>query len=165
MLPRSQRQQPPTHVLRSLQGDYLRGRLISMDGQTVRIAVEASPRDKPLAISRGDIARLIWLHPENLDTAWEPPQPGANSGLLVESVAGDSSRLRMAATGIKGNTLLGTSSVVGPCRIDLERIDRLLIGGDIEKTPQKRPFSQWKLQPAPEPRNLPSHRTEAAGGR
>ena len=165
MLPRSQRQQPPTHVLRSLQGDYLRGRLISMDGQTVRIAVEASPRDKPLAISRGDIARLIWLHPENLDTAWEPPQPAANSGLLVESVAGDSNRLRMAATGIKGNTLLGTSSVVGPCRIDLERIDRLLIGGDIEKTPQKRPFSQWKLQPAPEPRNLPSHRTEAAGGR
>jgi len=155
MLPRSQRQQPPTHVLRSLQGDYLRGRLISMDAQTVRIAVEASPRDKPLAISRGDVARLIWLHPENLDTPWEPPQPNANNGLLVESVAGDSSRLRMAATGIKGNTLLGISSVVGPCRIDLERIDRLLIGGDIEKTLRNRPFSQWKLQPAPEPRNLP----------
>ena len=165
MLPRSQRQQPPTHVLRSLQGDYLRGRLISMDDQTVRIAVDASPRDKPLAIPRGDIARLIWLHPENLDTPWEPPQPGANSGLLVESVAGDSSRLRMAATGIKGNTLLGTSSVVGPCRIDLERIDRLLIGGKIEKTPQNRPFSQWKLQPAPEPRNLPSRRAEATDKR
>jgi hypothetical protein len=71
----------------------------------------------------------------------------------------------MAATGIKGNMLLGTSSVVGPCRIDLERIDRLLIGGDIEKTPRNRPFSQWKLQPAPEPRNLPSRRTEAADER
>ncbi len=165
MLPRSQRQQPPTHVLRSVQGDYLRGRLISMDAQTVRIAVEASPRDKPLAIPRGDIARLIWLHPENLETPWTPPQPQGGQGLFVESVAGDSSRLRMAATGIKGNTLLGTSSVVGPCRIDLERIDRLLIGGDIEKTPRKRPFSQWKLQPAPEPRNLPSRRTEAADGR
>ena len=165
VLPRSQRQQPPTHVLRSLQGDYLRGRLISMDAQTVRIAVEANPKGKPLSIPRADIARLIWLHPENLDTPWEPPQPAASSGMLVECVAADSSRLRMAATGIKGNTLLGTSSVVGPCRIDLERIDRLLVGGDIDKTPQKRPFSQWKLQPAPEPRNLPSRRAEAADGR
>ena len=165
VLPRSQRQQPPTHVLRSLQGDYLRGRLISMDAQTVRIAVEANPKGKPLSIPRADIARLIWLHPENLDTPWEPPQPGASSGMLVEGVAADSSRLRMAATGIRGNTLLGTSSVVGPCRIDLERVDRLLIGGDIDKTPQKRPFSQWKLQPAPEPRNLPSRRAETADGR
>jgi membrane-associated protease RseP (regulator of RpoE activity) len=155
MLPRSQRQQPPTHVLRSMQGDYLRGRLVSMDAQTVRIAVEASAKGKPLSISRGDVARLIWLHPENLDTPWTPPQLDAKSGLWVESVAGDSSRLRMAATGVEGNTLLGTSSVVGPCRIDLERIDRLLIGGDIEKTQRNRPFSQWKLQPAPEPRNLP----------
>jgi len=155
MLPRSQRQQPPTHVLRSLQGDYLRGRLVSMDEQTVRIAVKADPRGKPLAIPRGGVARLIWLHPENLDTPWEPPQPDTSSGLLVEGVAADSSRLRMAATGIKGNTLLGTSSVVGPCRIDLERIDRLLIGRAIDNTPRSLPYAQWKLQPAPEPRNLP----------
>ena len=155
MLPRSQRQQPPTHVVRSLQGDYLRGRLVSMDEQTVRIAVEADPRGKPLAIPRGDVARLIWLHPENLDTPWEPPRPDASSGLLVEGVAASSSRLRMAATGIKGNTLLGTSSVVGPCRIDLERIDRLLIGRAIDNTPRSLPYAQWKLQPAPEPRNLP----------
>jgi len=155
MLPRSQRQQPPTHVLRSLQGDYLRGRLISMDAQTVRIAVEASPRDKPLAISRGDVARLIWLHPENLDTPWEPPRHHGGGGLLVESVARDDSRLRMTATGIKGNVLVGTSSVVGPCRIDLERIDRLLIGDATDGSPRKMPYSQWKLQLAPEPRNLP----------
>lgn len=44
MLPRSQRQQPPTHVLRSVQGDYLRGRLVSMDTQTVRIAAAAQER-------------------------------------------------------------------------------------------------------------------------
>ena len=165
MLPRSQRQQPPTHVLRSLQGDYLRGRLVSMDAQTVRIAVEASPRGTPLDIPRSDVARLIWLHPENLDTPWEPPQPGASSGLLVEGVAGANDRLRMVATGIRGNVLLGTSPVVGPCRIDLERIDRLLIGGASEETPRNLPFSQWKLQSAPEPRNLPSRRTEAAENR
>jgi hypothetical protein len=155
MLPRSQRQQPPTHVLRSLQGDYLRGRLVSMDEQTIRIAVEAHPRDTPLAIPRGDGARLIWLHPENLDTPWEPPQPPAGRGLPVEGVAGANDRLRMMATGIRGNVLLGTSPIVGPCRIDLERIDRLLIGGARDESPQPVPYSQWKLQAAPEPRNLP----------
>jgi hypothetical protein len=71
----------------------------------------------------------------------------------------------MVATGIRRNVLLGTSPVVGPCRIDLERIDRLLIGGASEETPRNLPFSQWKLQSAPEPRNLPSRRTEAAENR
>jgi hypothetical protein len=79
-LPRSQRQQPPTHVLRSVQGDYLRGRLVSMDESTVRMALEAGPRDKPVALSRGDVARLIWLHPENIATPWQPPQPIAAEG-------------------------------------------------------------------------------------
>jgi hypothetical protein len=157
-LPRSQRQHPPTHVLRSLQGDYLRGRLVSMDEQTVRIAVEAHPRGKPLAIPRGDVARLIWLHPENLDTPWEPPLPPAGQGMAVESVTGVHDRLRMVATGIEGNVLLGTSPVVGPFRIDLEKIDRLLIGGARDESPGPVPYSQWKLQAAPEPRNLPPAR-------
>ena len=159
MLPRSQRQQPPTHVLRSFEGDYLRGRLISMDDKTVRIAVEAHPRSTPLAIPRVDVARLIWLHPESLDTPWEPPQPPAGEGLLVEGVTGDSNKLRMAASGIQGNVLLGISPIIGPCRIDLEKIDRLLIGGAIDSIPRNFPYSQWKLQPAPEPRNLPSRRS------
>ena len=155
MLPRSQRQQPPTHVLRSVQGDYLRGRLVSMDTQTVRITVEANPNGKPLSIPRSDVSRLIWLHPENLETPWTPPQPQGGQGLFVESVSGSTQRLRMMATGIEGNLLVGTSPVVGPCRIDLEKIERLLIGRAIDNTPRSPPYAQWKLQPAPEPRNLP----------
>jgi len=155
MLPRSQRQQPPTHVLRSVQGDYLRGRLVSMDTQTVRIAVEANPNGKPLSIPRSDVSRLIWLHPENLETPWTPPQPQGGQGLFVESVSGSTQRLRMTATGLEGNLLVGTSPVVGPCRIDLEKIERLLIGRAIDNTPRSLPYAQWKLQPAPEPRNLP----------
>mgnify|MGYP003332956648 CR=1 FL=1 len=159
MLPRSQRQQPPTHVLRSIQGDYLRGRLVSMDEQTARIAVEASPRGKPLAIPRADVARLIWLHPENLETPWEPPQPPTGSGLFVEGVGGKDHRLRLLATGIDGNLLLGRSPVVGPCRIDLEKTDRLAIGAAGTTSQPSLPYAQWKLQPAPEPRNLPPRDT------
>lgn len=154
-LPRSQRQQPPTHVLRSLEGDYLRGRLVAMDAETIRIAVEASPQSAPLSIPRAQVARLIWLHPENLDTPWQPPQPPASEGLLVESVSRDNDRLRMLAMRIEGNRLTGTSPWLGPCGIDLETTDRLLIGGARENSPQLVPYARWKLLSAPEPRNLP----------
>ena len=154
-LPRSQRQQPPTHVLRSVDGDYLRGRLVAMDAQTIRVAVEASPQSAPLSIPRAQVARLIWLHPENLDTPWQPPQSEAGQGLLVESVGKGNDRLRMLATGIEGNRLLGISPWLGPCGIDLETTDRLLIGGAREDSPQSFPYAQWKLLAAPEPRNLP----------
>jgi len=154
-LPRSQRQQPPTHVLRSVEGDYLRGRLVAMDAQTIRIAVEASPRAAPLSIPRDQVARLIWLHPENLDAPWQPPQPPAGEGLLVESVSSDNDRLRMLAMRIEGNRLFGISPWLGPCDIDLEKTDRLLIGGARDDSPLPFPFTQWKLLAAPEPRNLP----------
>ena len=154
-LPRSQRQQPPTHVLRSLEGDYLRGRLVAMDAKTIRIAVEASPQNAPLSIPRDLVARLIWLHPENLDTPWQPPQPQTGEGLLVESVSRGNDRVRMLATGIEGNRLTGIGLWLGPCAIDLETTDRLLIGGARENSPLPFPYAQWKLLAAPEPRNLP----------
>jgi len=154
-LPRSQRQQPPTHVLRSVEGDYLRGRLVAMDAKTIRIAVEASPRAAPLSIPRDQVARLIWLHPENLDTPWQPPQPPAGEGLLVESVSSDNDRLRMLAMRIEGNRLFGISPWLGPWNIDLETTDRLLIGGARDDSPQPFPYTKWKLLAAPEPRNLP----------
>jgi hypothetical protein len=154
-LPRSQRFLPPTHLVRSMQGDYLRGRLESMDGENLRIAVDADPRGKPLSIPRQDVARVIWLHPESLDDAGQPQAATLTPGLPVEAVAGRGERLRMAATGIEGNVLIGAHAILGPSRIDLDSIDRLLIGGVLEETPRLPPYAQWQLQPAAEPRNLP----------
>jgi hypothetical protein len=154
-LPRSQRFLPPTHLVRSMQGDYLRGRLEAMDGKSLRIAVDADPRGKPLSVPRQDVARVIWLHPESLDDAWQPLAAAPAPGLPVEAVAGRGGRLRMAATGIEGNVLVGSHAILGASRIDLDSIDRLLIGGMLEETPKRLPYAQWQLQPAAEPRNLP----------
>jgi len=154
-LPRSQRFLPPTHLVRSMQGDYLRGRLEAMDGDNLRIAVDADPRGKPLSIPRQDVARVIWLHPESLDDAWQPPAAAPAPGLPVEAVASRGGRLRMAATGIEGDVLIGAHAILGPSRIDLNSIDRLLIGGVLEETPRLPPYAKWQLQPAAEPRNLP----------
>ncbi|MEI8370121.1 MAG: hypothetical protein WCJ31_16935 [Planctomycetia bacterium] len=154
-LPRSQRHLPPTHLVRSMQGDYLRGRLAGMDGENLRIAVDADPRGKPVSIPRQDVARVIWLHPESLDDAWQPLAAALAPGLPVEAVAGRGERLRMAATGIEGSVLIGSHAILGASRIDLDSIDRLLIGGVLEETPKRLPYAQWQLQPAAEPRNLP----------
>ena len=162
-LPRSQRQQPPTHVLRSVQGDYLRGRLVSMDESTVRMAVEAGPRGKPVTLSRGDVARLIWLHPENIATPWRPPQPIAVQGLLVDATVSATEHLRLVATGIDGNVIRGVNPVIGPCRIDLENVRVLFLGGRRDDLPQTSPYSKWRLTLAADPRNLPpGARTPAA---
>jgi hypothetical protein len=159
-LPRSQRFLPPTHLVRSMQGDYLRGRLEAMDGKSLRIAVDADPRGKPLSIPRQEVARVIWLHPESLDDAGQPQAAALEPGLPVEGVAGRGERLRMAATGIEGNFLIGSHAILGPSRIDLDSIDRLLLGGVLEETPRLPPYAQWQLQPAVEPRNLPKKPTK-----
>lgn len=159
VLPRSQEQDPPTHLLRSRNGDYLRGRLESLDGDTARVAVEARTRGKTVAIPRAEVARLIWLHPENLATEWRPPPPVAAAGLPVEAVLGGSQRLRLVATAIDGNMLVGTSPVIGPCRVDIATVQMLRIGEAATATPPSAPFFQWRLEPARDPRNLPPRKT------
>ena len=178
-LPRFHESAPPTHLVRSPAGDYLRGRLVSLDERSLRIAVEADPRGKPLAIPRELVARVIWLHPGDLDSdrpeaeaAPQRPTPGGAAvqhaspdGLAVEGVAADGGRLHMTVTGVDANVLSGTNPVLGPCQIDLGRTDRLLIGRAIRIDAESRPlpYSQWRLRPAAEPRNLPSRRgTKAA---
>jgi hypothetical protein len=138
-----------------MQGDYLRGRLEAMDGDNLRIAVDADPRGKPLSIPRQEVAGVIWLHPESLDDSGQPEAAAPTPGLPVEAVAGRGERLRMTATGIEGNFLIGSHAILGPSRIDLDSIDRLLLGGVLEETPRLPPYAKWQLQPAAEPRNLP----------
>jgi hypothetical protein len=162
VLPRSQEQDPPTHLVRSRNGDYLRGRLESLDGETARIAVEARTRGKTVAIPRAEVARLIWLHPENLSMEWRPPPPVAAAGLPLEAVLGASQRLRLVATAIDGNMLVGTSPVIGPCRIDIATVQMLRIGDAVTATPPSAPFFQWRLEPARDPRNLPPRKTAPA---
>lgn len=160
MLPRSQRVAPPTHMIRLRDGDYLRGRLESLDGQNLVVDIRGEMKKLP----RAEVARVIWLHPdENLPAEGE--QEAADTaargdravkdeeatGLLVQGVAGDR-RVTLVAEGVADAAIHGTSPALGPGRIDLTKADRLLIGGAIESEADELPYRQWKLRPAPEPR-------------
>ena len=157
MLPRSQRVAPPTHMVRLRDGDYLRGRLESLDDTTLVLDVRGEIKRLP----RSEVARVIWLHPEeesaDVPEADAPPAP---AGLLVQGVA-EGRRVTLVAEGLADGAIRGTSPALGPGRIDLKGIDRLLIGRAIDGEADQLPYRQWKLRPAPEPKAL----REASAGK
>ncbi len=157
MLPRSQRVAPPTHMVRLRDGDYLRGRLESLDAATLVLDVRGEIKRLP----RDTVARVIWLHPEEpaADAAAAEPRP-AVGGLLVQGVA-EGRRVTLVAEGLTDGAIRGTSPALGPGRIELKGVDRLLVGRAIDGEADQLPYRQWRLRPAPEPKAL----REAAAGK
>jgi hypothetical protein len=153
-LPRMQAADPPPHLLRLETGDYLRGRAVALDDRGLRFdvlgTVKAFPRDA--------IARLIWLTVEGDDAearAAAAVIDGGNAGgVPVRATMTDGRRLSLAATGVAGDRLLGTSAIFGPASVALARCERLELGLAKSDDTTPLPYSQWRLKPAPTPRAL-----------
>ena len=167
-LPRSQRDSPPTHLLRLRTQDYLRGRLESLDDDEVVFSV----LDQKKRLPRAAVSRIIWLHPEEIDFAAggaarpdrvpaagadggekPPADPEPAAGLLVQGVSARG-RATLVAERMEGPAIIGTSPAFGPSRIDTTRIDKLLMGGAVGAGDERLPFAQWRLRLAPLPRAL-----------
>lgn len=152
MLPRMQRDSPPTHLLRSTEGDYLRGRVVSMNDKEIEVEVRLETR----VIPRNQVARLIWLHADEMDGATAAlPEGDALGGTRVQSLPMDGNRLTFFAEQLDGLTLSGKSPLLGACRIDLLQVDQLVIGAAIEQSAASLAFHQWKLRNAPDPLETP----------
>jgi hypothetical protein len=158
-VPRSQRTRPPTHLLRLLDGDYLRGRLVSLDASTARIEILGSIEEVP----RSDVARVIWLHadPEDGGRDAVAADPGVGSGgaatttgpVRVRAEWSDGKRLSLDGDGVADGWLTGTHRGLGRVRVPLEEIDRLRLGGAVSSDAAERPYARWTPRPAPEPRS------------
>lgn len=148
-LPRVQRANPPTHLLRLDDGDYLRGRVVDLDAKVITFAMADAVKEIP----RDVVARVIWLHPEDVEGG-AVRQPVADGGLLVQGVGRDGRRVTVVAESVADTTIRGRSFAIGAAEIDTGRVDRLLIGDAIEAEAESLPYRQWKLKPAPEPRAL-----------
>lgn len=84
MLPRMQRDNPPTHLVRSIDGDYLRGRMVSMDEHQLQIEIRLDVK----TLHRDRVARIIWLHADEVDGAAKPPaNDAAATGTRVQALA------------------------------------------------------------------------------
>ena len=61
-LPRLQKTSPPTHLLCSPNGDFLRCRLLELRDQAIRVELQLDEMEIP----RDRVSQIIWLHPEEL---------------------------------------------------------------------------------------------------
>jgi len=154
-LPRMQKGSPPTHLIRSKNGDYLRGRVIELDDKVLkvelRLEVKTIPRDR--------VARILWLHADEAEAAKgkgeakEPDAAEASAGPFeVQAVRKNGVRLTFAPERLEQGVLQGKSSVLGVCRVSLDDLDQLLIGKVIETEAAQLTFQRWLLTDAPEPK-------------
>ncbi len=158
-LPRMQKASPPTHLIRSKNGDYLRGRVSAMDDKTLHVEVRLDEKDIP----RDRVSRIIWLHADELDPSKKPAAPaGANAFTRVQALRNDGVRLTFLAEKFAATTLAGKSEVLGPCQVAVRQVDQLLIGAAIEKADTR--YGIWKLVNAPEPKFVTAGEGDEGGG-
>lgn len=74
MLPRLSRDSPPTHLVRSIHGDFLRGRLIELNDKELTMEVRLELK----VIQRELVSHIIWLHLDELDLP-SPANPSTTS--------------------------------------------------------------------------------------
>jgi len=164
-LPRMQKDDPPTHLIRSTEGDYLRGRLVELDDKTLTVEVRLETRRVP----RDHVATIIWLEKSGKQDKADPAKETATGGkpatdtkptqgtgcppaTRVQSLRSDGVRLTFRPEKLTGTILRGTSDVLGACHVELSEVDQLLIGKAIEQEAQSLPYQRWNLQPAIEPK-------------
>ena len=152
-LPRLQRDSPPTQLIRSRNGDFLRGRVIDMDDQELRLEVRVETKKIP----RDRISQIIWFHPDELGStetsAADTQQSAATSdSTRVQAFRSDGIRLTFFPEQFADKALSGKSEVLGNCRMEVDQVDQLLIGAEIEKSAADLAYHRWKLHHAVEPK-------------
>jgi thiol-disulfide isomerase/thioredoxin len=158
-LPRLQRDAPPTHLICSKNGDFLRGRILSMDETQLTVEVRLENR----IIPRDRIAQIIWLHADEL--TGKPPASTvaeSNQKTRVQTVRANGDRLTFVAEKADLKQISGTSDVLGPCHAALADVDQVLFGNTIEESAALLAYHLWKLHHAAEPKYVQA--ADAAGG-
>jgi thiol-disulfide isomerase/thioredoxin len=149
-VPRLQKGDPPTHVLSSLDNDYLRGRLIGVSEGRVLFETGTARREFP----RDRIASIIWLDAppgDGAQAAGEPPADRTTAG-VVQVTDVDGLSLRLVSARLDQESLVGANEVLGDCRLPLNRLSGLRLGQAGAPARLARRYVTWKLTSAVEPK-------------
>jgi hypothetical protein len=128
-------------------GDYLRGRLVGIDAETVRFDMAGEVKPLP----RRDVARVIRLATPDESPPHLRAALASLGGLPLVVVGGDGRRQAIAATGLRVDAVVGDSLVVGPTTVPLAGAAKVLLGDAIDEASaaEPLPYAQWVLRPAP----------------
>lgn len=146
-LPRLQKDDPPTHILCSSGGDYLRGRLLDVSEDQLRFEVNGRPRE----FWRRLISRIIWLHPDELDGSGEPPGDFKLPQGAVQITRIDGTRVTLVPDEVEDGWISGENELLGPRRVHVEQESELLLGKQVLRNAAKSPYGEWRLTSAVEP--------------
>ena len=156
-----QRDSPPKHLIRSINGDILRGTVIAMDDKTIGVEVRLEEK----VIPRDRISRIIWLHADESDPTKKVADPTkVEPGTRVQAVRSDGVRLTFMADRFADGTLCGKSEMLGDCKVRVQDLDLLLINGSVEKEATQVAYQDFKLQLATEPKAALAERGELPEG-
>jgi peroxiredoxin len=147
-LPRLQKDVPPTHLICSTNGDFLRGRNLEMNDKSLRVEVRLEVRTIP----RDRVAQIIWLHADELTDRRAEGTKQGGADRRVQVLRGDRNRLTFALERSDAKQISGTSDVLAACRADLADVDMLYFGSAIEDSAAKLAYNLWKLHHATEPK-------------
>ncbi len=161
-LPRSQRNNPPTHLVVSREGDAIRGQLQSMELDELTLQVRSEDRK----IQMKTVAEIIWLldAPEivpagaSSDTEKETFEKNSakaalpTSDLNCQALDTSGTRISIIPDRVEGSILFGQHPQLGPCQVDLRKISKLVLGDAIAADTKQNRFEKWKLENAVDPK-------------
>ena len=154
-VPRSMKADPPTHLLVSANGDYLRGRLVSLDENKVVVEI----RLENVEIPADQIAQIYWLH----DRKWEKDDKAGDAAkaneangdmgsFQVHAIRKDGRGITFAPESLNEGKLVGTSQLLGRCEQSLAELQVILFGRDVGSQARALKKELWTLSLAQLPK-------------
>ncbi len=161
-LPRSQRNNPPTHLVVSSEGDAIRGHLLSMDVDDLVLQVRGEERK----IQMKNVAEIIWLQnaPEIVPIGKKamvtvvppdektPSDEPAKMDLNCQALDHSGTRISIIPQRTEGDILYGQHPQLGACHVDLSKISKVVLGEAIADDIKRNRFGKWALENAPDPK-------------
>lgn len=152
-IPRGQRGSPPTHLLYSKTGDFLRCRLVQLDAEAAVVEVQL----EEMRIPRVRLSQIIFFHPDetpglqkSAEAAATEPQQQPFAG-YSQVLLRDGNRVTIRPRKVADNVLYGDSEVLKASRLELAQVDQILFGAALATAVNELAYSSWKLTPAVEP--------------
>jgi len=144
-VPRFNRNSPPSHILVARNGDLKRGRLLSINTQTIQFESKLLKQMIPLK----HMARVV-----NISKSEREPNEGMEKDMdltgKVRASLADGSILLFEALESQNGKLIGRSAIYGELAIPIASIQGLNIGA-FEQEMLKSLFQAWVIRPAKEP--------------
>jgi len=158
-VPRLQRNNPPTHLVVSRDGDLLRGKLLHFDRDQMVLDVRGEGR----TVLVKNIAELIRLDQAPKLDAAESVEPEVEDSVSSEQehpassyqvILDQGARVSLIPTSVDALELRGRHPQLGDCALPWSSVLRVSLGDAISIDASRNRYGKWKLQHAPDPKYI-----------